>query len=72
MQELLTVREAAQVLKLSPGTLRNWLSKKKMNYVKVLGATRIRNSDIQAILKPAILTPPPKPKGGQKNHCPVG
>jgi len=38
---LFTVEEAAQYLGVSPGTLRNWLSMKRIEYVKVGRLTRI-------------------------------
>jgi excisionase family DNA binding protein len=38
---LLTVDAAAQYLGVSPGTLRNWLSMKRIEYVKVGRLTRI-------------------------------
>jgi len=72
MEKLYKVEDAAAVLSVSPRTLRNWLCKKKMNYVKVLGATRIRAEDMQALLKPAILPKPPKCKRSPKKSLPMG
>jgi excisionase family DNA binding protein len=38
---LLSVDEAAQYLRVSPGTLRNWLSMRRLEFVKVGRLTRI-------------------------------
>ena len=38
---LLSVEEAAQYLGISPGTLRNWLSMRRIEHVKVGRLTRI-------------------------------
>ena len=42
--ELLRVEDAADYLGVSPGTLRNWLSERRIAYVKVGRLTRIRRS----------------------------
>jgi excisionase family DNA binding protein len=38
---LLTIEDAAAYLGLSPGTLRNWISMRRIDYVKVGRLTRI-------------------------------
>jgi excisionase family DNA binding protein len=38
---LLSVNEAAKYLRISPGTMRNWLSMRKLEHVKVGRLTRI-------------------------------
>ena len=38
---LLTIKDAAAYLGLSPGTLRNWVSARRIDYVKVGRLTRI-------------------------------
>lgn len=42
--------EAAEYLGLTPGTLRVWVSKKKIPYVKVGGKVRFRKSDLDGFL----------------------
>ena len=45
--EILTVNEAANYLRISPWTLRHWISQGKVIYLKYLdGAVRIRRSDL--------------------------
>lgn len=41
---LLSVDEAAQYLRVRPGTLRNWLSMRRLEYVKVGRLTRIKQA----------------------------
>jgi excisionase family DNA binding protein len=38
---LLSVDEAAQYLRVSPGTLRNWLSMRRLEFVKIGRLTRL-------------------------------
>lgn len=51
MGELLTVKELAARLKISPWTLRTWCSLKFVPYFKLRGSVRFRESDIEAWLK---------------------
>ena len=39
--DLLSVDEAAQYLRVSPGTLRNWLSMRRLEFVKIGRLTRL-------------------------------
>jgi excisionase family DNA binding protein len=39
--DLLCVDEAAQYLRVSPGTLRNWLSMRRLEFVKIGRLTRV-------------------------------
>ena len=41
MSKMYTVKEVAEKLKISEGTVRNYLSQGKLKYVKVFGNTRI-------------------------------
>jgi excisionase family DNA binding protein len=43
---LLSVEEAAQYLHVSPGTLRNWLSMRRLEYVKVGRLTRVSRATL--------------------------
>ena len=43
---LLSVEEAAQYLRISPGTMRNWLSMRRIEHVKVGRLTRVSQSTL--------------------------
>jgi len=45
---LLTIDVAANQLGISPGTLRNWISAKRIEYVKIGRLTRLTQSAIDA------------------------
>ena len=47
---LLSLPEAAAFLKLSEGTLRNWVSERRIEYVKVGSRTCFRRSAIDAYI----------------------
>jgi len=47
---LLTVEAAAEQLGMSVGTLRNWLSMRRIEYVKVGRLTRIRQSALDRFI----------------------
>lgn len=47
---LYDVEEAAAYIKIRPGTLRNWLSAKRLAYVKVGRLTRIPKAEIDRFL----------------------
>ena len=57
-RELLTVPEASEVLRLRPSTVRSWLLKRKVPFVKLGSRVFLRMEDcmalIEAGLKPAI------------------
>jgi len=46
----LTVRQAADVLNLSQATIRAWLARRKLGYVRLGRAIRIPQTEIQRIL----------------------
>lgn len=50
MTQVYTTKEAAALLKLSPGTLRNWLSKRRISCHRVGDTVRFTDSDIQNII----------------------
>lgn len=47
---LLTVGDAAIRLRLSPATVRTWIARKRIDYVKVGGAVRIREDVLDALV----------------------
>jgi excisionase family DNA binding protein len=47
---LLTLNEAAAYLGISPGTLKNWVSMKRIAYVKVGALTRFRQAALDAYI----------------------
>lgn len=47
---LLSLREAAAYLGISPGTLRNWVSMKRIEYVKVGSLTNFRQTALDAYI----------------------
>ena len=51
IEQLLTVRQSAMLLAISPGTMAKWLSNGRVQRVKVGGATRIRSSEIEALIR---------------------
>lgn len=50
-ERLLTVPEAAERLALAPATLRKWLYLRRLNCVRVGRAVRIRESDVDALIR---------------------
>ena len=48
---LLTYQEAAEILKLKPQTLRQWVCKGKINYVKIGSAVRFKKEHIDAFIE---------------------
>lgn len=52
MEKLYTVQEVAKLLKITEGTLRNYLSAGKVNFIKVLGNTRIKESELKRLINP--------------------
>lgn len=47
---LLTIEEAANTLRLQPCTLRAWILRRKLPYIKLGRSVRIRRSDVDALL----------------------
>jgi len=47
-----TVREIAKMLKVSEGTVRNYLVEGKIKYVKILGNTRITKEELDKLIIP--------------------
>lgn len=53
MLEMYTVKEVAEKLKISEGTMRNYLSSGKIKYVKFLGNVRITKEELEKHIKPS-------------------
>ena len=47
---LLSIAEAAQYLSISPGTMRNWLSMRRIEHVKVGRLTRVSRSTLDGYI----------------------
>lgn len=52
MENLYTVKEAAEKLSMVEGTIRNWIYDGKLKAVKVGGSIRIPEEAIKEIIKP--------------------
>lgn len=51
MEKLYSVKEVADILGVAEGTVRNYLVDKKIRHVKVLGNTRIKESELKRLVK---------------------
>ena len=49
--KLYTVKEVAEILKVKEGTMRNYLSTGKIDFIKVLGNTRITREELEKHIK---------------------
>lgn len=49
---LYTVQEVASILKVTEGTMRNYLAAGKINFIKVLGNVRITQEELERHIKP--------------------
>ena len=50
MSDLLTVAEAAALLRLKPSTIRAWVCQRRIPYAKIGRLVRIRRSDAEAYI----------------------
>jgi len=50
--EMYTVQEVAEIMKVSEGTIRNYLTDGKIKYVKILGNTRITKEELDKLIIP--------------------
>ncbi len=53
--ELLTVPEAAALLRLKPSTIRAWVCQRKIPFVKLGRLVRIKRSDAEALIQASII-----------------
>ncbi len=59
--ELLTVAEVAEQLKLNPQTIRNWIDADKLSAVRIGRRVRVKRVDLEAMLARASAPSPPAP-----------
>ena len=65
MDEILTLHEAAERVKVQPGTVRTWLQHRKLPGIKAGKEWRVRASDLEAFIEEAarvplrLVAPPP-------------
>lgn len=59
-EELLTVHEAANYLRIKPSTLRLWRLQGRLPVVKIGGAIRFRREDLNSFIKESIIPVSPK------------
>jgi excisionase family DNA binding protein len=52
---LLTIAEAAALLRLQPSTLRAWVLRRKIPYVKVGRLVRVRRADVEAFIAESVV-----------------
>jgi excisionase family DNA binding protein len=53
--ELLTLPEAAERLRLKPSTLRAWILKRRIAFVKLGGRVFIRRTDVEALISRSLI-----------------
>lgn len=53
--DLLTVPEAAALLRLKPSTIRAWVCQRRIPYVKLGRLVRIRRSDAEAVIQSSVV-----------------
>lgn len=53
--ELLTVPEAAALMRLKPSTIRAWVCQKRIPYVKLGRLVRIKRSDAEALIQASVI-----------------
>ena len=53
--ELLTVAEAGAVLRLQPSTVRSWILKRRIPFVKLGSRVFLRRSDCEALIAASIV-----------------
>lgn len=54
--DLLTINECSALTRLRPSTLRDWILKKRLTYVKLGWRVFIRRSDIDALILAGVVT----------------
>lgn len=52
MEQYYTIKEAASLLKLSEGTIRNKISQGEIKAVKILSTTKIAEKELKKLIKP--------------------
>lgn len=67
---LLTIAEAGALLRLQPSTIRAWVFRRKIPYVKVGRLVRVRRADIERLI--AISTVPAREDARLNGACRTG
>ena len=52
---LLTVAEAAQLLRLKPSTIRDWILKRRIPFVKISRRVFLRRADIEGLIASSVV-----------------
>jgi excisionase family DNA binding protein len=52
---LLTIDEAARLLRLKPSTIRDWLYKRRIAFVKLGGRVFLRRGDVESLIAQSII-----------------
>jgi excisionase family DNA binding protein len=52
---LLTIAEAASLLRLKPSTIRDWVLRRRLPYYKVGRLVRIRRADVDALIAASVV-----------------
>ena len=69
-QQLLLVGEAAEFLRLRPNTIRSWILKKRIPYVKLLGGrVCIHRADLEELIRNSTINAMPHSKGSRTQGC---
>ena len=63
--KLLTIPETALLLRLQPSTIRAWILKRLIPFVKVGRLVRVRRSDVEALIAANVV--PARPKERQEH-----
>ena len=53
--DLLTVSEAAALLRLKPSTMRAWVHRRRIPFVKLGGRVLFRRSDLEAVIAKSVV-----------------
>ena len=62
--QLMNVQETAELLRLKESTVRNWILRKRIPYVKLGRRVFIRHADVIEIIDMSIVYPSDVPKSG--------
>jgi excisionase family DNA binding protein len=55
MADLLTIPEASSMLRLRPSTLRAWILRRRIPYVKLSRRVFLRKADVEALISSSII-----------------
>jgi len=62
--QLLTVKESAELLRISPSTLRQWIFKHKITFVRVGRRVLFRRADLEKLVEDGVQTTHTKENSG--------